>query len=136
MIHCPHLRGILIRSLYDISNCFSSLQKIVCFQLKYAMKLCSCRNYSSMTMKGQKVGVTILTIINHILSDCPNLYVFFLFFLFNSSNYYFVCAGVSSHMDDEYKWAGVEDPKIMVTTSRDPSSRLKMFTKVRPVSLW
>ena len=33
-------------------------------------------------------------------------------------------------MDDEYKWAGVEDPKIMVTTSRDPSSRLKMFAKV------
>ncbi|XP_054483187.1 U3 small nucleolar ribonucleoprotein protein IMP4-like, partial [Anoplopoma fimbria] len=35
--------------------------------------------------------------------------------------------GVSSHMDDEYKWAGVEDPKVMVTTSRDPSSRLKCF---------
>ncbi|MBN3322534.1 IMP4 protein, partial [Atractosteus spatula] len=32
-------------------------------------------------------------------------------------------------MDDEYKWAGVEDPKIMITTSRDPSSRLKMFAK-------
>lgn len=43
---------------------------------------------------------------------------------------YFVCTGVSSHMDDEYKWAGVEDPKVMVTTSRDPSSRLKMFSKV------
>lgn len=41
-----------------------------------------------------------------------------------------VCTGVSSHMDDEYKWAGVEDPKLMVTTSRDPSSRLKMFAKV------
>ncbi|MBN3287504.1 IMP4 protein, partial [Polyodon spathula] len=37
--------------------------------------------------------------------------------------------GVSSQMDDEYRWAGVEDPKIMVTTSRDPSSRLKMFAK-------
>ncbi|KAM4012032.1 U3 small nucleolar ribonucleoprotein IMP4-like isoform 1-T1 [Anomaloglossus baeobatrachus] len=37
--------------------------------------------------------------------------------------------GVSSHMDDEYKWAGVEDPKVMITTSRDPSSRLKMFAK-------
>lgn len=45
-----------------------------------------------------------------------------------------VCTGISSHMDDEYKWAGVEDPKVMVTTSRDPSSRLKMFSKVRPVS--
>src|SRR5688572_3303092 len=37
----------------------------------------------------------------------------------------------TSHEDDEYRWAGVEDPKIVVTTSRDPSSRLKMFAKVR-----
>ena len=39
-------------------------------------------------------------------------------------------SGVKSSIDDEYKWAGVEDPKIMITTSRDPSSRLKMFAKV------
>lgn len=38
--------------------------------------------------------------------------------------------GVTNHVDDEYRWAGVEDPKIMITTSRDPSSRLKMFAKV------
>ena len=38
--------------------------------------------------------------------------------------------GGTSHMDDEYRWAGVEDPKIMITTSHDPSSRLKMFVKV------
>lgn len=31
-------------------------------------------------------------------------------------------AGKSSQ-DDEYRWAGVEDPKVMITTSRDPSSR-------------
>lgn len=37
--------------------------------------------------------------------------------------------GVTSHVDDEYKWAGVEDPKIVVTTSRDPSSKLKQFAK-------
>ncbi|XP_067129641.1 U3 small nucleolar ribonucleoprotein protein IMP4 [Centruroides vittatus] len=37
--------------------------------------------------------------------------------------------GVTSHMDDEYRWAGVEDPKIVVTTSRDPSSKLKQFAK-------
>ncbi|XP_051864889.1 U3 small nucleolar ribonucleoprotein protein IMP4 [Pristis pectinata] len=37
--------------------------------------------------------------------------------------------GVSSQMDDEYKWAGVEDPKVMITTSRDPSSKLKQFVK-------
>ena len=38
--------------------------------------------------------------------------------------------GGTSHMDDEYRWAGVEDPKILLTTSHDPSSRLKMFVKV------
>lgn len=32
-------------------------------------------------------------------------------------------------VDDEYRWAGVEDPKVVVTTSRDPSARLKMFSK-------
>ncbi|KAK3101303.1 hypothetical protein FSP39_002538 [Pinctada imbricata] len=37
--------------------------------------------------------------------------------------------GIQSHIDDEYKWAGTEDPKIMVTTSRDPSSKLKQFAK-------
>lgn len=36
---------------------------------------------------------------------------------------------VGSNEDDEYRWAGVEDPKIVITTSRDPSSRLKMFVK-------
>ncbi|XP_067003898.2 U3 small nucleolar ribonucleoprotein protein IMP4 [Anabrus simplex] len=36
---------------------------------------------------------------------------------------------VGTHEDDEYRWAGVEDPKIVITTSRDPSSRLKMFAK-------
>merc|ERR1712141_809954 len=34
-----------------------------------------------------------------------------------------------SSVDDEYKYAGVEDPKLMVTTSRDPSVRLKIFAK-------
>uniref|UniRef100_A0A183C1B1 Elongin-C n=1 Tax=Globodera pallida TaxID=36090 RepID=A0A183C1B1_GLOPA len=32
-------------------------------------------------------------------------------------------------MDDEYRWAGCDDPNIVVTTSRDPSSRLKVFAK-------
>ncbi|EDO45425.1 predicted protein [Nematostella vectensis] len=36
---------------------------------------------------------------------------------------------VGSHIDDEYAWAGVEDPKIMITTSHNPSSRLKQFAK-------
>lgn len=31
--------------------------------------------------------------------------------------------------DDEYRMAGVFDPKIVITTARDPSSRLKAFTK-------
>ena len=39
-------------------------------------------------------------------------------------------------MDDEYRWAGVEDPKIMITTSHDPSSRLKMFVKVTETFMW
>ncbi|XP_030246628.1 U3 small nucleolar ribonucleoprotein protein IMP4, partial [Drosophila navojoa] len=30
---------------------------------------------------------------------------------------------------DEYKYAGCQDPKIMLTTSHEPSSRLKMFMK-------
>ncbi|KAI8422993.1 hypothetical protein MSG28_014081 [Choristoneura fumiferana] len=34
-----------------------------------------------------------------------------------------------SSQDDEYRYAGVEDPKIMITTSREPSARLKMFVK-------
>jgi len=37
--------------------------------------------------------------------------------------------GVVSHVDDEYKWAGVQDPKLVITTSRDPSSKLKQFAK-------
>lgn len=43
--------------------------------------------------------------------------------------------GVTNHVDDEYRWAGVEDPKVMITTSRDPSSRLKMFAKVPAVGV-
>ena len=31
--------------------------------------------------------------------------------------------------DDEYLSAGVSDPKILITTSRDPSSRLTQFAK-------
>lgn len=36
---------------------------------------------------------------------------------------------VANSQDDEYRYAGVENPKIVITTSRDPSSRLKMFVK-------
>lgn len=39
----------------------------------------------------------------------------------------------STHIDSEYSRAGVNDPKIMITTSRDPSSKLLQFAKV-PVS--
>lgn len=34
-----------------------------------------------------------------------------------------------SHVDDEYGDAGLADPRVCVTTSRDPSSRLKQFAK-------
>lgn len=35
----------------------------------------------------------------------------------------------TSYQDDEYRWAGVEDPKVVITTSREPSSKLKVFAK-------
>jgi U3 small nucleolar ribonucleoprotein protein IMP4 len=35
----------------------------------------------------------------------------------------------TSHIDDEYARAGIYDPKILITTSRDPSSRLQQFSK-------
>lgn len=31
--------------------------------------------------------------------------------------------------DDEYATAGLKDPKVLITTSRDPSSRLQQFAK-------
>jgi len=34
-----------------------------------------------------------------------------------------------SHVDDEYAYIGVKDPKVLITTSRDPSSRLMQFLK-------
>lgn len=36
----------------------------------------------------------------------------------------------TTHIDDEYSKAGMRDPKILITTSRDPSSRLMQFAKV------
>lgn len=35
----------------------------------------------------------------------------------------------TSHIDNEYSRAGIQDPKIVITTSRDPSSKLLQFTK-------
>jgi U3 small nucleolar ribonucleoprotein protein IMP4 len=35
-----------------------------------------------------------------------------------------------SHIDDEYAKVGLYEPKIVITTSRDPSSRLLQFSKV------
>ncbi|KDQ09025.1 hypothetical protein BOTBODRAFT_138210 [Botryobasidium botryosum FD-172 SS1] len=35
----------------------------------------------------------------------------------------------SSHFDNEYSTAGISDPKIVITTSRDPSSKLLQFAK-------
>ena len=42
----------------------------------------------------------------------------------------FLISIYAGSVDDEYRWAGVEDPKIMITTARDPSSKLKQFAKV------
>lgn len=35
----------------------------------------------------------------------------------------------TSHIDDEYASAGKADPRVVITTSRDPSSRLSQFAK-------
>lgn len=35
----------------------------------------------------------------------------------------------TSYQDDEYRWAGVENPSVVITTSREPSSKLKIFAK-------
>ena len=35
----------------------------------------------------------------------------------------------TSNVDDEYANAGSREPKVCVTTSRDPGSRLKQFAK-------
>ncbi|CAD6197165.1 unnamed protein product [Caenorhabditis auriculariae] len=37
--------------------------------------------------------------------------------------------GQAFGIDDEYRWAGAQDPKIVITTSHKPSSRLKNFSK-------
>ncbi|OEH74440.1 u3 small nucleolar ribonucleoprotein [Cyclospora cayetanensis] len=36
---------------------------------------------------------------------------------------------VSGHVDDEYAYAGISDPKVVLTTCRSPSSRLQQFAK-------
>ncbi|KAF8665813.1 hypothetical protein AX16_000256 [Volvariella volvacea WC 439] len=38
-------------------------------------------------------------------------------------------ADPTTHIDNEYARAGIQDPKIIITTSRDPSSKLLQFTK-------
>lgn len=35
----------------------------------------------------------------------------------------------TSYQDDEYRWAGVEEPRCVITTCREPSSKLKIFAK-------
>ncbi|KAK0190984.1 anticodon-binding protein [Armillaria mellea] len=35
----------------------------------------------------------------------------------------------TTHVDNEYSRAGISDPKIVITTSRDPSSKLLQFSK-------
>ncbi|XP_068780237.1 U3 small nucleolar ribonucleoprotein protein IMP4 [Struthio camelus] len=36
---------------------------------------------------------------------------------------------VTGCQDDEYRWAGLEPPRVVVTTSREPSARLRAFAK-------
>ncbi|XP_068154048.1 U3 small nucleolar ribonucleoprotein protein IMP4 [Drosophila tropicalis] len=50
------------------------------------------------------------------------------FTVYNSLKYD-IKGGENAAANDEYTYAGCEDPKIMLTTSHDPSSRLKIFMK-------
>jgi U3 small nucleolar ribonucleoprotein protein IMP4 len=38
-------------------------------------------------------------------------------------------AAASPRIDDEYARAGVQDPRIFITTSRNPSNKLMQFAK-------
>lgn len=38
--------------------------------------------------------------------------------------------GEVSAIDDEYRYASAANPKIVLTTSHDPSAKLKVFSKV------
>ena len=38
-------------------------------------------------------------------------------------------AALTTHADDEYARAGEEDPRVFLTTSRNPSTRLVAFAK-------
>ena len=40
------------------------------------------------------------------------------------------CTELKTHIDDEYAMAGVNDPKVLITTSREPSSRLSQVTQL------
>ncbi len=51
-----------------------------------------------------------------------------------ASPVFIICWLPQSHIDDEYDPSGLLEPKVCVTTSRDPSSRLKQFAKV-PVAV-
>lgn len=51
------------------------------------------------------------------------------FFSFLFHSFSFRRIGILSAEDDEYRWAGVEDPKVIITTSHDPSAKLKQFSK-------
>lgn len=44
-------------------------------------------------------------------------------------------ADEEDNIDDEYYNMGMREPRILITTSRDPSSRLLQFSKVPPVKL-
>jgi hypothetical protein len=61
------------------------------------------------------------------------LYIYIYNFLFKFLvNYFIVCIILvpRSHIDDEYAKATERDPKILLTTSRDPSAPLTQFVKV------
>ena len=121
--------------LFDHKLFFSAENCILPTEVrKEALQLQELLEYDDGGAEGECYFFFVLAIIISILSDSTTVSVFILFCViisvFTYVDFLVLVTGVSSHIDDEYKWAGVEDPKLMVTTSRDPSSRLKMFAKV------
>lgn len=47
-----------------------------------------------------------------------------------STHVVFAFSELRSEIDDEYARAGIADPKVLLTTCRDPSSKLSQFAKV------
>lgn len=81
-----------------------------------------CLGQASVTCNGSRGNADLEIILSSDQLDLPSSLTFALCLSF---------AGPLTHIDDEYSNAGIEDPRVLITTSRDPSSKLAQFAKVR-----